>query len=238
MKRAIVIFIVLLAAVICAACDALPVAAPTGASTAMPPAPVTMPSTSIPPTTLAPATQPPALPPPATTVVPARTDTVPAPQALTLCPILATRTPPPGAPTYIPGGPNPPRGPVDPHIEVCGSALTIRVGETITLTAKPVDIGLPYFMLGVKDDEQTSYTQIVLVTYDNRIQGPTHASALFELVSARGSISEATFVLRALHAGTATIGVSATGEIHYGYPGPATWAGGSADPAVVQIVDK
>ncbi len=224
MNRAIAFSIVLLAAgALMAACTTLPAVAPTIASTVAPPTP-------IPPTPLAPATVP--LTGPPATSAPA---TSAAPQALVVCPILATRTPPPGAPTYVPGGPNPPRGPVDPHIEVCGGAPSVRSGETLTITAKPVDIGLPYYMLMIKDGEQPDYTQIVQVTYDNRIQGPTRASTLFELVSAKGSMYEATFVLRALSPGTATVVINATGEIHYGYPGPATYAGGGSDPVLVAV---
>ena len=160
------------------------------------------------------------------------------PVALTLCPILATRTPLPGAPTYIPGGPNPPRGPVDPHIELCGNASTVHVGETLTLVAKTVDIGLPYFILTIRDGEPATDRRIVQVTYDNRTQGSTRASALFDLVSAKAGMYEATFVLRPRQAGIAIVTVSATGEIHYGYPGPATYAGGNSEPAVVKVIDR
>ncbi|MGB8649014.1 MAG: hypothetical protein WCF84_27505 [Anaerolineae bacterium] len=158
-----------------------------------------------------------------------------APVAAAVCPILATRTPPPAAPTFMPGGPSPKTGAVDPHIELCASAATIRVGETLTLTGVPVDIGLPYYILSVRDTGSGEFAQLAGVTYENRPNGLAQPSAMFEFVSAKGSMREVTFVLRARQAGAAIVYISATGEIHYGYPGPATNAGGGSEPAMITV---
>ena len=181
---------------------------------------------------LAAATAPP--PVPATTFATRPAETVPpAAAAANLCPITATRTPPPGAPTYIPGGPNPPRGPVDPHVEICASGATLHAGETLTLTGLAVDVGLPYYTLFVKQD-QADWQPVAAVTYENVSRGPTKSTPLFQFTSAKGSMRQATFVLHALGPGEAEFRISATGEIHYGYPGPAVFAGG--DSSAIRVI--
>ncbi len=216
MNRAIALVFILLATLLFAACGVIPAVPPSATPPPTPP-PTAMPRPATP------------LPPPSNTPIP--------PAAAALCPIVATRTPPPGAPTYVPGGPNPPRGPVDPHLEICASAATLRVGDTLTITGVPVDIGLPYYMLLVKDGDSAIYTHVSEVTYENKPRGDPLPSALFEFVSAQASMREVTFVIRATHSGTATVRISASGEIHYGYPGPATFSGGSSDPLLITVKD-
>ncbi len=149
------------------------------------------------------------------------------PQAVA-CSAAPTRTPPPGQPTRAPSGP-----PVDPHIEICAGGLaartaTIKVGETITVTGKPVDIGLPYYdlLLDGKPVVEVQYGgQVRMLGSDNRL----------EVVSAQGAMQEATFVLRGRAPGTVRTAISATGEVHYGYPGPAMYEGGGSDTVEITI---
>jgi hypothetical protein len=157
------------------------------------------------------------------------------------CAILATRTPAPSAPTYVPNDtsatpdPSAPARRVDPHVEVCASATQLKVGEMLTVFAQPVDIGLPIYSLTARDASNVEWEPLAQVSNDNQVKPLPGASAVLAFVSAQGQMRAATFVLRARAAGSVTLVVGATGEVHYGYPGPATWAGGSSAPLVIQV---
>ncbi len=164
--------------------------------------------------------------------VPAVTTIPPSAAHAVVCPILATRTPPPGAPTYVPGGPVEHSAFVDPHIEICSSTATVAAGQTVSVIGAPVDIGLAYYTLSIKDDAMPDWAAVVMVTYGDEERGLTQRGEVFTLVSAQGSMNQATFVLRARRAGSAQFRISATGEVHYGYPGPATMMGGGGSDSI------
>lgn len=50
-----------------------------------------------------------------------------------------------------------------------------------------------------------------------------------------GESSRVVVTLRARAAGTVELMVNATGEVHYGYPGPATWAGGGSEKLTLTV---
>jgi hypothetical protein len=114
-------------------------------------------------------------------------------------------------------------------VEICASATTLQVGDAVTIVGVPVDIGLPYYQLSLDDEP------IVRVTYEGQVTRLEGTNAVFELVSAEGTMRQVTFVLRAQATGTVKAAIGATGEIHYGYPGPATWAGGGSDPIQITV---
>jgi hypothetical protein len=148
--------------------------------------------------------------------------------------MIVVRTPPPEAPTASSSGTALPRQ-VDPHVEICASAAQIRVGQTVTVIGQSVDIGLPYFTLSARDEGSGDRTQIAQVTYDNQVSGLQGGSQVLEFVAAEGSLSQVVVTLRAAAAGTTELVIGATGEIHYGYPGPATWAGGGSEPITIVV---
>ncbi len=149
--------------------------------------------------------------------------------------LIVTRTPPPSAPTTTVNGTAVPGRRVDPHVEVCASATTVSVGQQITLVGQVVDIGLPYFFLMVRPAGTGDFQQWVAITYNNEIKGQADSAEPLELVSARADMYQIGVVLRARSAGAVDVAVNATGEVHYGYPGPAMWAGGNSSPLTLVV---
>jgi len=60
-------------------------------------------------------------------------------------------------------------------------------------------------------------------------------SKILEFVSGSGGLTQATILFRGRAAGAASIQINATGEIYYGYPGPATSGGGSSPTIMIQV---
>ncbi len=149
--------------------------------------------------------------------------------------LIVTRTPPPSAPTAAANGTPIPDRRVDPHVEVCASATTVSVGQTITLLAQVVDIGLPYFNVMVRPAGTGDFRPWFTVTYSNEIKAQADSAEPLELVSAQGNMNQLVVVLRARSAGAVDVVVNATGEVHYGYPGPAMWAGGGSNPLTLVV---
>lgn len=125
--------------------------------------------------------------------------------------------------------------PVDPHVEIQAAPTTLIVGETITVQAQAVDIGLPHFALYVRDTPEGEPLRLVQITYDNQVNPQEGISQVLQFVSGSGEMDSAVFTLQAINPGTVILWVNATGEIHYGYPGPATWGGGGSEPVIVTV---
>jgi hypothetical protein len=124
---------------------------------------------------------------------------------------------------------------VDPHVEVCASATTVSVGQRVTLVGQVVDIGLPYFYLMVRPAGPGDFQPWLTVTYTNEIKAQADNGGPLEVVSARGDMQQLVVVLRARSAGAVDVVVNATGEVHYGYPGPAMWEGGGSTPLTLAV---
>ena len=178
----------------------------------------------------------PTTPPPGITPTP----TVQSPADPGTCSITATRTPPPGAPTYGPdpsGSSEQPRY-VDPHVEVCSSADAIPVGGFLTIVGQPVDVGLPVYTLRVRDESEEGFADLVRVSYNGEIEAQFEdASRVFEFVSAEADMHRVTFVLYAAAPGVAEFTIYASGEIHYGYPGPAEWSGAGSESVAISVTE-
>lgn len=141
-----------------------------------------------------------------------------------------------GVPTLTSAPPSTmtPSSQVNPRIELRLSATTIKMGEAVTVTAQAIDLGLPIFYIRVKDGTG-DFQELVQITYDNKTRNAKDVSKILEFVSGSGGLNQATLVLRGRAAGTASLQVNATGEIHYGYPGPATFGGGSSPVITIQV---
>jgi hypothetical protein len=114
----------------------------------------------------------------------------------------------------------------------------IRVGETVTVIGMQVDIGMPYFQLYIQDEGATPGDSLALpLTYLGQVSGVTGSSAVFEVIAAQADLNEAVFVLRGRVPGAVQVWIRATGEVHYGYPGPATWSGGASDPITLTVTE-
>ncbi|MCC6803430.1 MAG: hypothetical protein IT319_11130 [Anaerolineae bacterium] len=147
------------------------------------------------------------------------------------CPFSQVIAPPATEPTLAPAAPSI----LSPHVEISADVTTVRVGETITLTAVPVNLGLPIYTLTLSSGAAAS------VTYDDQPRDPpapeaTEQDALFEIVAAHGEMNRAAFTLRALAPGSATAVVSATGEAR-SPEGAFMWSRG-ASQTVTLVISK
>ena len=154
-----------------------------------------------------------------------------------ICPIVV-RTPPPEAPTASVSGTASPNDFVDPHVELCADRAEAAVGSTVNVTAQAVDIGLPIYRVSVRPAGAAEFVSLVEVTYDNQVRNLSidPIGEAFVFSQASGSLNEMSLELLATAPGTLEVRVSATGEIHYGYPGPATWGGGGSEVMVLTAV--
>ncbi len=148
--------------------------------------------------------------------------------------VIVVRTPPASAPTALSMGTALPRR-IDPHVEVCASAATVKVGDTLTVLGQAVDIGLPYYQVRLQDQGAASSALLAEVTYENQVKSQADVSQVLALVSVTARGDSLNVVLRARGPGRTQLVVTATGEVHYGYPGPATWSGGGSDPITLTV---
>lgn len=138
--------------------------------------------------------------------------------------------------TAAPGQPEPSTTDEEPRVELSASADTLRVGETVTLVAKPVGIGLPYYYLNARDEGVQNADPIVQVTYDNQMTPGKGSSQVLEIVSAIGEMGKAEFELRAKAPGLTTITVTATGEVQLKQEGtPSVWSGAGSGSVVITV---
>jgi hypothetical protein len=147
-----------------------------------------------------------------------------------------TRTPPPGAPTYIPFGTPAPNDYVDPHIALCADRTTVAVGERVNVEALAADIGLPIYTISLRAGDAALAVPLARVNYDGKVEVLATPDLALRLEAAQGELSHLALQFRAAAPGTVFLQVSATGEIHYGYPGPARWQGGGSDPLAITVV--
>lgn len=124
---------------------------------------------------------------------------------------------------------------VDPHVEILASQTDLRVGDIFTVTGRPVELGLPYFYLIVRDEGVQQEEPLVQVTYDNQVKPMTGASQVLEIVSAEGKMDLATFHLKAISPGQTTITISATGEVNVGSSGSFMWSGAGSGDVLITV---
>ena len=137
-------------------------------------------------------------------------------------------------PTFTPT-PTPTAAVPEAHVEISADQTTIRVGDTVTITGVPRGIGLSIFMLNLTSGLS------VRVRYDNQDQTVVTTDPLFEVVSISAEMYRATFVLRALAAGTTEATISASGEVSAaagegGYSGVYGW-GVRTSPALTLTIN-
>jgi hypothetical protein len=157
--------------------------------------------------------------------------------ASTACETQITRTPPPNAPTRIPSAGIYEVRYVDPHVALCADPNLVAVGQQVIVYAQAIDIGMPFFMLRIREGNHGEFQEFVRV--NDQVNVSPEASMLLEFGDIERESqysSEISFVFTARQAGTVEITVGATGEVHYGYPGPATWAGGGSDVLQIEVI--
>lgn len=134
------------------------------------------------------------------------------------------------------GGVDPP--PIDddtnPHVLLAFSTTQPRVGQKITVVARPVNIGLAYYYLYAQDESSDTPAVLVRVTYDNQVSQSQGSSAILRLVSATGTLDLATFVLEAVAPGETSLWVNAIGEVRTP-DGAYIWSGGGSQPVLITV---
>jgi hypothetical protein len=147
---------------------------------------------------------------------------------------VIVRTPPPEAPTSSTNGtPNPNRR-VDPHVAVCVSASELAVGERLALVGQAVDIGQPAWNLSARENGQGDFERIVEISGTGQVSLEGTSRSLLSFIEAQVFNGRVVLHFEAAAPGEVEFILSATGEVHYGYPGPATWSGGASD--VMRII--
>ena len=112
----------------------------------------------------------------------------------------------------LPDSPTPAPAVSEPYIEISTDATSISVGDTLTITGVPFNIGLPYYTLTISSGAAAT------ITYDSRMisnvgEGYLARDDKFEIVSAEADMNRVVFVLRALASGSIRASISATGEV-------------------------
>jgi hypothetical protein len=122
------------------------------------------------------------------------------------------------------------------RVDLSASTDTLRVGETVTLVAKPVGIGLPNYYLNARDEGVQNADPMVEVTYDNHMTPGKGSSQVLEFLSAVGEMGKADFVLRAKAPGLTTLTVTATGEVQLKQEGtPSVWSGAGSGTVLITV---
>lgn len=142
--------------------------------------------------------------------------------------VVEIRPPPPGAPTLVPSGQGQETRYVDPHVAVCMPQGTVIVGNVFRIYAQAVDVGMPVYQLRLTDGNGAQGS--VRINPSTMVVENLEIPTGLELVGVEViNTWNVAFVLRARQPGMLEGSVYASGEIHYGYPGPATWSGGNSD---------
>ncbi len=148
---------------------------------------------------------------------------------------IVVRTPAPERPTASSNGTPLPDQQVDPHVEVCLSAPEVTVGNPVVLVARAVDIGQPAWLLTARENGAGEFEPIVEVSGTGQVSLVGSARTVLSFVEAERSLDGLVLHFEAASNGRVEWQLSATGEVHYGYPGPATFAGGSAEVVTVYV---
>jgi hypothetical protein len=114
-------------------------------------------------------------------------------------------------------------------LQLLASTSSMMVGESLTLTATLTNSGCA--MLGLP-----KYSFSGMADGDAYLVQPTELEPIIHSVALRdGEHDEAYFTLKAVAPGKAELKVSASFEVHLGYPGPAYWATAASQPVIIEI---
>lgn len=149
--------------------------------------------------------------------------------------LIVVRTPAPAAPTSSANGTPLPHVQVDPHVAVCLNAPEVTVGNPVVLVARAVDIGQPAWTLHAREGGTGEFEPIVEISGVGQVSLVGTARQVLGFVEAERSLDGVVLHFEALSPGQVEWRLSATGEIHYGYPGPAMFAGGTSEVVTVYV---
>lgn len=125
----------------------------------------------------------------------------------------------------------------DPHVEIQVNNATLKVGDTLVLVARPVDISMPIYSLLVRDEGVQDAPPAANVTYENKVTALENPSKVLEFISAEGQSDQVTFILRATATGTTTVSVEASGEVHNPAADQSTTNGGGMGSVLITVTN-
>lgn len=109
------------------------------------------------------------------------------------------------------------------------SSDLLQVGDSLILTATLSNTGCA--MLGLP-----KYSLTVMADGDGGPVQPTDMEPVIHSIGLRdGEHDEAYITLKAVAPGKAELKVSASFEVHLGYPGPAYWSSATSRPVIVEV---
>ncbi|MCU0479944.1 MAG: hypothetical protein MUE54_01875 [Anaerolineae bacterium] len=161
----------------------------------------------------------------------------PTPQAENVPCVITVRQPPVTAPTRIPDpmNPNAVGGQIDTHLAYCVTSTTPKVGETFQIYVRAIDLGMPSynFIISNIKGETLALSYNPAVPSDYTFESNLNAITILSAVT-RNSW-EVVITLVANSADALSVTGSASGEVHFGYPGPAMWTSATLDPFEIVI---
>ena len=138
---------------------------------------------------------------------------------------IIVRQPPPDSPTRMPSAISTQQvgTPMDVHVAYCISDTDIRVGDEWHIHVRVIDMGLPVYQAFITNVE----TQELLARYNPAVPSDfTYESDLDSLTLSSMTTynqCDAMFTFVANKPDVIQISLYANGEVHFGYPGLATW---------------
>lgn len=161
----------------------------------------------------------------------------PTPQAENVPCTITVRQPPITAPTRMPDpiNPNAVGGQIDPHLAYCITTTTPIVGETFQLYVRAIDLGMPAYNFTISNirGETLALSYNPAVPADYTFESNLNAITILSAVT-RNSW-EVVITLVANSPDELTVIGNASGEVHFGYPGPAMWTSARLDPFEIVI---
>ncbi len=104
----------------------------------------------------------------------------------------------------------------------------------MVIVGEAVDLGMALYTLSAQDQDSEDAALSIGSDGANQLT-VTGSSQVLDHISTDMTWWQATFVLQASGPGTVEVSIGASGEIHYGYPGPATWGYGTSEMLTITV---
>ncbi len=159
------------------------------------------------------------------------------PQAENMPCTIIVRQPPINAPTRIPDpiNPNAVGAPIDTHLAYCLTNATPSVGDEIKLYVRSIDLGMPAYSFRFNNIEGDELTISFNPTLPNDVQIGSDLASLSFVSIETVNTWEVIITLVANSPDALNVTGSASGEVHFGYPGPAMWTSATLEPFPMYI---
>lgn len=147
------------------------------------------------------------------------------PQAEEVPCTIIVRQPPITAPTRMPDpmNPNAIGGQIDPHLAYCLTNATPSVGDEIKIYVRAIDLGMPAYNFIISNARGETLTIGFNPSIPDFVDLGSDLPSISFLSAGRVNSWEVIITLVANSPDTLTVTGSASGEVHFGYPGPAMW---------------